>query len=420
MQKIKLPPPTQMLSKADARRFLMAHHHLWPPRKLKGKPGIMALFKHLGCIQYDTINVVGRNADLTLQSRINKYQVELLDELLYKDRELVDGWDKMASIYPTTQRPYFARHRAQMLEYYSQRFDGATHLLPMVLSEIEDRGPLSSIDIKHDGKIDGTWGENTRMVSAALTILYESGAVGIHHKVGTRRVFERSERLLPKALLNAADPNPTKQGYQAWHMLRRVGSMGLAHPGAGEFWLGILGVKSELRKQILTNLVESGKITAIGIESLPGETFFMRTADMETLAKVKTGKAPKSEAAILSPLDNLMWNRKLVNWLFDFEYVWEVYKPAEKRNYGYYVLPVIYGDRFVARFDPGFDKKTRQLTISDWWWQEGVEVDDAMIAALATCLRDFMEYLNAGEIRLGKKAKGKKNLAWVRELAIEG
>jgi hypothetical protein len=108
-----------------------------------------------------------------------------------------------------------------------------------------------------------------------------------------------------------------------------------------------------------------------------------------------------------------MWDRKLLRWIFDFDYVWEVYKPAAERTYGYYVLPVLYGDRFVARFDPAFDKKTRQLTITNWWWEEGVRPDEAMQTALAVCFRAFVHYLGAERIRLGEKVTGEETLRWV-------
>ena len=100
---------------------------------------------------------------------------------------------------------------------------------------------------------------------------------------------------------------------------------------------------------------------------------------------------PRSEddappaAAFIGPLDNLIWDRDLIRWLFDFDYTWEVYKPAAQRKYGHYVLPVLYGDRFIARVEPIFDRKARVLTIVNWWWEAGVEPDDAMVAALAEC-----------------------------------
>ncbi len=112
MPKIGLPPPILHLSRAEARRFLLAHQRLWPPRGLRGKAGILDFIRHIGCIQYDPVNLVGQNPELVLQARVADYTPALLAELLYTDRRLVDGWDKQAAIHLTEDWPYFARHRA--------------------------------------------------------------------------------------------------------------------------------------------------------------------------------------------------------------------------------------------------------------------------------------------------------------------
>ncbi|MBS1249544.1 MAG: hypothetical protein MAG431_01124 [Chloroflexi bacterium] len=122
---------------------------------------------------------------------------------------------------------------------------------------------------------------------------------------------------------------------------------------------------------------------------------------LPTLDKITTQAPSPPQAAFIAPLDNLMWDRKSLTWVFDFEYVWEVYKPKEKREYGYYVLPVIYGDRFVARFQPVFDKENKALAIQNWWWEEGVKPDAAMKSALHTCLMDFRAYLQAESVDFG-------------------
>ena len=111
-----------------------------------------------------------------------------------------------------------------------------------------------------------------------------------------------------------------------------------------------------------------------------------------------------------------MWDRDLMRWVFDFDYIWEVYKPVNMRRHGYYVLPVLYGERFVARFDPAFDKKTRQLTILNWWWETEVRQDEIMEVELAACLRQFMDYLEVSCLVMGEKVKQDKNLYWLREL----
>jgi len=224
------------------------------------------------------------------------------------------------------------------------------------------------------------------------------GEVAIHHRVGTRRIFDLAERLLPVSLLSAPDPNATDEAYQNWHVRRRVRGLGLANPGAAEYWLAILGVKGQVRRATLTRLVEQGDLVAVAVEEVPNRTFFVATVDLPTLEAVQTQEAPEPQAAILGPLDNLLWDRALLRWVFDFDYVWEVYKPAAQRKYGYYVLPVLYGDRFVARFEPALNKKTRELTITHWWWEEGIQPDEPMRAALAACFRQFVDYLDASRI----------------------
>ena len=113
---------------------------------------------------------------------------------------------------------------------------------------------------------------------------------------------------------------------------------------------------------------------------------------------------------------NLIWNRGLIKGLFDFEYVWEVYKPKTQRKYGYYVLPILYGDRFIARFEPRFDKKERIFTVENWWWEEGVKLDVNLESALKTCLKDFISYLSADSIQLGKSVRNISPLQWLEEM----
>ncbi|MBU0705017.1 MAG: winged helix DNA-binding domain-containing protein [Chloroflexi bacterium] len=416
MPEIVLPSPTITLSKTQARRFLLAHQCLWPPGQLEGKAGILDFFRHAGCIQFDPISVVGRNPNLVLQSRVAQYRPQLLAELLYTDRQLLDGFDKMASIYLTTDWPYFARRRAYARERHGDPSAPHMKIAPAVIQAIRERGPLSSIDLKNEAMIDWHWGHKTRLTRASLETLYAMGEVGVHHRVGTRRVFDLIERLLPAGLLSAPNPNETGEDYQNWHVLRRVAGLGLAQPGAPEYWGAILGVNGDVRRATLGRLVEQGDLVAVAVEGVPKRTFFVRTADLPTLEAARTGRAPQPRAAILGALDNLMWDRKLLRWIFDFDYVWEVYKPVAQRKYGYYVLPVIYGDRFVARFDPAFDRKTRQLTIANWWWEDSVQPDETMQAALTTCFREFARYLDARQIQLGEKVAGEKTLRWALSL----
>jgi uncharacterized protein YcaQ len=406
MPKIESPSPTLRLSRTEARRFLLAHQHLWPPRGLRGKAAILDFIRQVGCIQYDPVNLVGQNPELVLQARVADYTPSLLGELLYTDRRLVDGWDKQAAIYLTEDWPYFARHRAWARRDYGDPSNPPMVIADAVKDAIRARGPLCSADLGHNDTIDWWWGVPTRLGRAALEILYGMGEVGVHHRVNTRRYFDLIERLLPADLQTAPDPNPADVAYQDWHVTRRVGGLGIANPAASQYWLSIADVKAEARGATLARLCARGELISVAVEGVSRQPLFIRAADRSLLDAAASADGADPGAAFIAPLDNLIWDRDLIRWLFTFDYTWEVYKPAEQRKYGHYVLPVLYGDRFIARVEPIFDRKARVLTVVNWWWEAGVEPDDALVVALVECLAAFGRYLGAGEIRLGEAVAG--------------
>ncbi len=418
-----MPDPIQ-ISKAQARRFLVAHHRLTPPRTLKGKQGILDYFDHVGSIQFDSINVVGGNPDLVLQSRVANYKPKLLQELLYADRKLIDGWDKQASIFQTHEWPHFGRRRLRTQAYYGADLqpEGKLNVAPEVKAAISKRGPLSSIDLKSEEKLDWHWGVPTTVTRATMEALYAVGELGIHHRVHTRRVFDLIENLLPAELLDADDPHPNERDYLDWHLTRRVGSMGLAHRKAGEYWFGIRGgsngVSAKERNQALDSMLERGLLLQVAVEGDEGQPFLIRADDLPILQAAAKASRVKKRAAFIAALDNFMWQRHVIKKLFDFPYTWEVYMPAEKRQYGYYVLPVLYGNQLVARVDPKFERDNGRLIIQNWWWQAGVDSkDEAMLAAIGECLAAFAKYLDANEIVLGEILKKESGLRQALKVA---
>ncbi len=411
MAKKNTTPNEIEISKEQARRFLLSHHYLWPPRQLKGSAGVLQYLERVGCIQFDPINVVGRNPDLVLQARIANYTPQLLESMLYKERSLIDGWDKLAAIHPTKDWPHFSRFRLDL----QKRFEGNASAAPihkvldLVRDAIRERGPLSSIEIEHAEQLQWDWGFPVRAVRAAMDMLYSMGELGVHHRVNTRRVFDLTENLIPRKIIQARDPHASTADYEDWHVLRRIGGLGLAHTGSGDSWLGIPGpssTKATRRNAAIKRLVEKGKAIRVRVKGLPKEPYFIRAADLDTLENAGRGRQPQPKAAILGSLDNLMWSRKTLSRLFDFYYRWEVYVPEEKRKYGYYVLPVLYGDRFIARFDPAFHKPSRVLTIQNWWWEKGInKKDEAMLTALRAGMQAFYKYLNTHKVNLGDAVK---------------
>ena len=404
------------LTRDQARRYLLAHQCLLPPRQLQGKAGILEFIEHVGCIQFDPVNIVGRNPDLVLQSRISNYQTALLDELLYQDHLLMDGWDKLASIYPTREWPYFERFRLHMTDRHTDRSRPEIALSDEILRQMRLNGEYDPSQSKSKETIIWNWGRPVRLERAALEILYTNGEVGISRRVGSRRIYDVIEHLVPAEILAAKDPNRTLEDYHDWHVLRRINSLGLVQSGSSDFWLGIQHSKSLQRAAAISRLLAKGDLVQLDIAELPGKIFYMRSADLETLEAARAPGTFEPQIAFLPPLDNLLWDRKLLSWLFGFDYTWEAYKKPQDRQYGHYTLPILYGDHFVARFDPAFDHKSKTLTINNWWWEAGVKPGRQMRESLRSGMIHFMQYLDARTIMLGLSLASSSGMAWLKKL----
>jgi uncharacterized protein len=384
------------ITSQQARRFILAHQGLNPPRQLKGKAGILSHISHVGCIQFDPLNIVGHNQELVLQSRISDFKPSMLLELLYSERKLLDGWDKMMSIYCTGDWPNFSRFRQNSLQDLGSSSRPITAILPQVRKELEERGPLSSIELGFDQAVDWPWAP-TRASRAALESMYFWGELIIHHKVHTRKVYDFTYKHLPSDLLSTPDPNRTEEEYIDWHVYRRIGGVGLLWGKSGDAWFSIPGVKSRERADSIKRLLEHGRLVGVNVEGI-SVPLYIRSEDVHCLEQSLAAEEPKPLVSILAPLDNFLWDRKLLSELFGFDYRWEVYKPQAERDFGYYVLPVLYGDRFIARFEPGRDKKNRTMVIKNWWWEPGVKPVKAMQKELTTCFRQFLKFLGAEHI----------------------
>jgi uncharacterized protein YcaQ len=403
-----LPPPELIVTGQQARRFLLAHHRLLPPRSLRGKQGVLDYVRRVNCVQHDPINVVGQNPHLVLQSRVRGYKPALLDALLYEERKLLDGFDKQMSIYPVEDWPDFAIYREDMGDNYA-RYEStvkAAKLMEWVKKEIETRGPLSSLDLEEETRVEWWLSGSTRAVRIALDILFMSGDIVVHHRVGTRRYFELTKRVLPPRLCKVRNSHSSQEDYLEWHVFRRSGGVGLVHPKVNAKWGGIIGWRGGQIRAALARLLKKGRLVRVAIEGLARKEFYVRRGDLPALEAAGRGSKTSPGAAFIAPLDNLMWDSDLIEMLFDFFYTWEVYKPASKRKWGYYVLPVLVGDRLAARFDPAFNKRAKLFTIQNWWWEKEVDkTDEDLLAALQDCLQQFCKYLGADSLKLGEKPK---------------
>jgi uncharacterized protein YcaQ len=383
------------ISKEQARSFIVRYQGLQGERQYKGKQGIVDFVSKVGCIQYDTLNIVGRNPDLVLQARIKDYKPSMLYEVMYKDRLLIDQWDKEMSIYSVKDWPYFELNRKEALSGYKNK-EAIKACIPYVREVIEKKGPVTSADLELNETIDWAWAP-TRLSRAVLEAMYFWGELIVYSKINSRKVYDFASRHIPSELLIMENPNKTMEQYYEWHVLRRIGAVGLMWNKGSDAWLGIKKLKAEERNKAFEGLLEKGLIMEIEVEGLK-QPLYIKSEYESLLREVINGEKYKIRGAILAPLDNMLWDRKLIQELFDFEYRWEVYKPADQRKYGYYVLPVLYGNEFVARFEPVLDKESSSMIIKNWWWEPHIKVSAIMRKDLESCLRDFMRFTGSDNI----------------------
>lgn len=382
---------SEYISKDEARRFLVNYHNLNGSQQYCGSDGVVQYFTKVRSIQYDPLNVVGRNADLVLQSRIKDYKPEMLQNLLYKEHRLVDGFDKEMCIYISEDYSRFERIRSasgmstkSTLTYRNQL--DALEILDEVRDYIHKNGAIGAKDISIGQNKESGWGHR-KLSSAALDYLYTIGELCVVNKNGTQKQYDFTENVLPSHLLKP-DPLTDENEFLRWYMKRRIGSTGLVWDKNGGAWQGHFLSNKVKREQILKELCDAGEITRLFVEDIR-TPFYIQKGDEHYFSNTGSHKLVK----FLAPLDNVLWDREMVKLLFDFEYRWEVYTPADKRKYGYYVLPVLYGDQLIARFEPEKMKTNTPFTIKNWWWEPDAPITNELHEAIQSAIYDFSRYL---------------------------
>ncbi len=393
-----------LLTKAQARRFILAKQGLLGSYRFSGREGALAYVRQAGCIQYDPVDVCGKNAELTLQSRVKGFKKSMLSELLYKDRLLVDYADKELSIWPSEDWPYFASYRRRSLAL-GQTFEGLAELEAEALAYIRKHGPVSSDTLPIEGKIfwhssmhwSGSWHKDSQAARSVLEQLYTDGTLVIHHKNGSRKFYDLAERCLDPALLAAEDPCPDEGSLLCWRILRRIGAVGLLWDRNSAAFTGI-ALSAESRRKALAELEESGAILPARVEGMR-PVFYLRAEDKELMESVLYDTLDtKPRMEILAPLDPMLWDKDLVDALWDFRYSWEIYVPAEKRKYGYYNLPILWGESFIGRVEAAADRKAGVLRVKNLRLEPGVRRTKKLETALDRCLRRFAKFNDCSAI----------------------
>ncbi|MBR6443156.1 MAG: YcaQ family DNA glycosylase [Clostridia bacterium] len=366
------------ISKKQAGQFILLKQGLLGDHRFIGKDGAWQYVRQAGCIQFDPVDVCGRNAELTLQSRVKGFRKKMLEDLLYKDRLLVDYSDKELSIWLSEDWPYFSGYRERSMEH-GKAFAGIPELEQEAIALIRKNGPVSSDSLPIEGTVfwhssmhwSGNWHKESLAARSVLEQLYTDGTLLIHHKSGSRKYYDLAEKYLPADLLNAPNPCRDEDSFTDWRVRRRIGALSLLWNRNSNAWLGI-SMTPEQRNAAFDRLEKSGSITAVQVEGIRFPLYLL-SEDLPLLESVIAGQdEPKPRLEFLAPLDPMLWDRNLIQAVWDYQYSWEIYTPADKRKYGYYVLPIVYGDRFIGRIEPKADRKAKVLTVQNVWLEPGI------------------------------------------------
>jgi len=379
------------VSKETARQFLILRQVFLQAQK--GKKGTLEAVKRLECVQTDPIKVVQRNQHLVLHSRIVDYKSSYLDELLYKDRLMFEYWCNEKSIIPIKDFPYF-RYRMQnpsqfhspFIERIKAKGKELKDVISHVLSEIRKHGPLSTREFKQKGKIKG------KVATSVLNLLWDRGDIMIHQVEGNRRYYDLTERVLPQKILERE--TPSIEGYERFMIQKYMRAYGLVDTRNWRF--GWLPLKASQRKIVVKEMVEENKLCPVKIEGVK-HVYYVLDEHLSFLEN--SGRSISEKVHFVAPLDNLLWNRRMISEIFDFNYAWEVYKVPEKRVYGYYVMPVLYGTRLIGRLDPKLDRQNKTMIVNSLLLEEK-SYDKGFVIELAKTMQRFLKFHDASRVNI--------------------
>jgi uncharacterized protein len=400
------------VSAEAARRFLVARHLLAPARSVKeGPDAVLEVFRRLGSIQFDPIAVAGRSHDLVLHARVADYESAWCD-LLYERREIFEAYNKGLSFVPTNE---FAWFRATVSKDTPARtLSENADVAERVLEEIRTHGPVSALDFGRERGTTTDWfGMPTNAVKAVLEAYTFTGVLGLARRDGNRRYYDLLERLLPAGVLARDVPLREQLRHKMLSRYRAHGFLGASAGGDVFFGLGPAKpdeARPELpgRTALREELVAEGELIPVEAEGIRGKRFVLR----DEVELLDAPPLPPPSVAFLSPFDPLVWDRKLLGNLFDFDYVWELFHPPAKRRWGWYVLPVVFGERLVGRIEPRIDRDESRVQVLDVWWEDRFAPGraDGFVDAMRDALRAYLGFAGASRLEWAQHLDKEKRL----------
>jgi uncharacterized protein YcaQ len=390
-----------------ARRFLLARHFLSPARSLDGGPdAVLEIFRKLGSIQFDPLAVAGRTHDLMLHARVAGYDPAWCDSL-YEQRKIFEAYNKGLSLVPVSE---FAWFRGSLSRSSPRVLAENAEVTERVVERIRAEGPLSALDFERaHGAATDWFGLPTNAVRAVLEAGAVTGVVGLARRDGNRRYYDLLDRLLPTEVLAHKVPQTEQLRHK---LLSRYRAHGLLGVGGGDVFGGLGPAKPDPRwpdypgrTALRAELVDLGELVPVEVEGVRGKRFVIK----QDVGLLQAPPEPSPSVAFLPPFDPLVWDRGLLGSLFEFEYVWELFVPPAKRRWGWYVLPIVFGDRFVGRIEPRIDRAEDRVHMLDVWWEDGFTPRrvTGFVDAMRDALRAYLRFA------------GVSHLEWAPHLATE-
>jgi uncharacterized protein YcaQ len=357
------------LTRAEARRLLIAHLGL---ARMEARPNVVRLLDRLCCIQLDPLDAIGTNADLVVMARLDGVQRGDVWRRLFP-RHAFEHFAKERCLLPARAFPYYraAGHKAQTPwwrhEEREERVPAA--VIEQVLAEVRERGPVSPRELTDHGSVVpidwAGWMGTKKATSMALEILWTRCDVVIAGRTENgAKLYDVPERALGEEIARAKP----EEDFDRWAVRERVLAAGLLARSGGSNWSML---REARHSGVVESMLEEGLLIEVRVEDSPRPYLavprFLQTKRVTYDERVR----------ILGPLDALLWDRDLVRHAFGFDYVWEVYKPAPRRIWGWYVCPLLQRDALIGRIDARAEGRT--LMVRKVWLEEGADVDPAAV-----------------------------------------
>jgi uncharacterized protein YcaQ len=422
---IGAPEHAFTLSRETHRRAVLGLQGLWPGRRFAGGAGVGAALREMHALQLDPLNVTGRSQHIALYGRVLGYEPGALHAMAYQSREAFDYGDWL-NLYPIETfrfwRTPMRRARNAHLAEFRAKYPSA---IRSVKRSLRANGPMANRDFA--GRALGEWSYRGRKDTAlALHLMWLLGDVMITERRGFDRVYDLTERVLPPAHAGRASEREA-EAFFAEHVVALHGVL------RERSWRSLTGFAQRVGREaaaqrgarVLEEALERGTLERVQVEG-SGESWLALAQTLPLLGELEAGHVPdawkplgpstEEEVTLLAPLE-IAIARGRAQPLFGFDYVWEVYKPAHKRRWGYYTLPVLWGDRLVARLDPRFDRTSGSLELLGFWLEEGVHATPALADALARGLARFARMLGAERVDASRVRPARLAAYLKRELA---